>query len=83
MLGLSDVQEGVLAIAFKVAEDEELELIDLKDLRLVLQYIGDNAREFTIKYGNVASTSVGAIQRGIFSLLSAITILLDKSPLLS
>ena len=68
MLGLTDVQEGVLAIAFKVAEDEELELIDLKDLRLVLQYIGDNAREFTIKYGNVASQSVGAIQRGILML---------------
>ena len=68
MLGLSEAQEGVLAIAFKVAEDEDLELIDLKDLRLILQYIGDNAKEFTITYGNVASQSVGAIQRGILML---------------
>ncbi len=54
MLGLSEAQEGVITIAFKVAEDEELELIDLKDLRLVLQHIGDNAKEYTIKYGNIA-----------------------------
>jgi len=68
MLGLSEAQEGVLTIAFKVAQDEELELIDLKDLRLVLQHIGDNAKDYTIKYGNVASQSVGAIQRGILML---------------
>ena len=68
MLGLSEAQEGVLAIAFKVAEDQDLELIDLKDLRLVLQYIGDNAKDFTISYGNVAQQSVGAIQRSILML---------------
>ncbi len=68
MLGLSEAQEGVLAIAFKIAEDQGLELIDLKDLRLVLQYIGDNNKEFTISYGNVAQQSVGAIQRNILML---------------
>ena len=53
MLGLSDAQEGVLAIAFKIAEDSGLELVDLKDLRLLLQYIGDNRQKYTITYGNI------------------------------
>ena len=50
MLGLSDAQEGVLAIAFKIAEESGLELVDLKDLRLLLQYIGDNRQKYTISY---------------------------------
>lgn len=68
MLGLTDVQEGVLAIAFKIAEDQNLELIDLKDLRLVLQYIGDKRKEFTISYGNISTQSIGGIQRSILML---------------
>ena len=68
MLGLSEAQEGVLTIAFKIAEDQDLELIDLKDLRLILQYIGDNNKEFTISYGNIATQTVGAIQRSILML---------------
>ncbi|MBR6033250.1 MAG: DUF853 family protein [Clostridia bacterium] len=68
MLGLSEAQEGVLAIAFKIAEDSGLELVDLKDLRLLLQYIGDNRQKYTITYGNVATQSVGSIQRSILML---------------
>lgn len=68
MLGLSDVQEGVIAIAFKIARDKNLELIDLDDLRLLLQYIGDNSKEYTLSYGNITPQSVGAIQRNILML---------------
>lgn len=68
MLGLSDAQEGVLAIAFKIAEDSGLELVDLKDLRLLLQYIGDNRQKYTITYGNVTPQSVGSIQRNLLML---------------
>ena len=68
MLGLSDAQEGVLAIAFKIAEDSGLELVDLKDLRLLLQYIGDNRGKYTITYGNVTPQSVGSIQRNLLML---------------
>ena len=68
MLGLSDAQEGVLAIAFKIAEDSGLELIDLKDLRLLLQYIGDNRQKYTITYGNISTQSVGSIQRNLLML---------------
>ena len=68
MLGLSDAQEGVLAIAFKIAEDNGLELVDLKDLRLLLQYIGDNRQKYTITYGNVSTQSVGSIQRNLLML---------------
>ncbi len=68
MLGLSEAQEGVLDIVFKIAEDENLKLIDLKDLRLVLQYIGDNRKEYITKYGNITTQSIGVIQRSILSL---------------
>ena len=68
MLGLSDAQEGVLAIAFKIARDKNLELIDLDDLRLLLQYIGENKDEFILGYGNIAPQSVGSIQRSILML---------------
>ncbi len=68
MLGLTDAQEGVLAIAFKIAEDNDLELVDLKDLRLLLQYIGDNRQKYTITYGNVSTQSVGSIQRNLLML---------------
>ena len=68
MLGLSDVQAGVLAIAFKIAKDADLELIDLKDLRLLLQHIGDNRSNFTLSYGNISVQSIGGIQRSILML---------------
>ena len=68
MLGLSDAQAGVLAIAFKIAKDTNLELIDLKDLRLLLQHIGDNRSNFTLNYGNVSVQSIGGIQRSILML---------------
>ncbi len=68
MLGLSDAQEGVLAIAFKVSKDKNMRLVDLKDLRVLLQYIGDNRQDFTMSYGNVAPQTVGSIQRSILAL---------------
>ena len=68
MLGLSEAQEGNLAIAFKIAEDEGLKLIDLKDLRLVLQYVAENKNNYTLKYGNITSQSVGVIQRSLLTL---------------
>ncbi|MBQ9314410.1 MAG: DUF853 family protein [Clostridia bacterium] len=68
MLGLSETQAGVLAIVFKIAEDKKLELIDLKDLRLALQYVGDNRKDFTISYGNITTQSIGGIQRSLLML---------------
>ena len=68
MLGLSEAQEGNLAIAFKIAEDEGLKLIDLKDLRSVLQYVAENKNNYTIKYGHITSQSVGVIQRSLLTL---------------
>lgn len=68
MLGLSEAQEGVLNIAFRIAQDENLEIKDLKDLRLLLQYIGENNKNYTTKYGNITTQSVGVIQRSLLSL---------------
>lgn len=68
LLNLNDTQSGVLTIAFKVADDNGLLLLDLKDLRALLQYVGDNAKEFTTEYGNISAASVGAIQRGLLAL---------------
>ena len=68
MLGLTDAQAGVLAIAFKIAKDTDLEIIDLKDLRLLLQHIGDNRSNFTLSYGNISVQSIGGIQRSILML---------------
>lgn len=68
MLGLNDTQEGVLNLVFKVADDNGLLLLDLKDLRSMLQFVGENARQFTHEYGNVSSASVGAIQRNLLAL---------------
>ncbi len=68
MLQLNDTQEGVLAIAFKVADDNGLLLIDLKDLQALIQYVGENANDFTLKYGNVSTASIGAIQRGLLQI---------------
>ena len=68
ILQLNDVQAGVLALIFKVADDNGLLLLDLKDLRAMLAYVGANASEFTTRYGNVSAASVGAIQRGLLVL---------------
>ena len=68
MLGLNDVQAGVLNIAFRVADDQKLLLLDLKDLRATLQFVADHAGELTTLYGNVAVATIGAIQRQLLVL---------------
>jgi len=68
LLQLNETQEGVLAIAFKYADDNGLMLIDLKDLQSLMQYVGENADQLTLQYGNVSSASVGAIQRGLLQI---------------
>jgi DNA helicase HerA-like ATPase len=68
MLGLNDTQEGVLNLIFRIADDNGLLLLDLKDLRAMLQFAGDNASQFTTEYGNISAASVGAIQRGLLAL---------------
>src|SRR5512134_803914 len=68
MLNLNETQEGVLALVFKIADDNGLLLLDLKDLRAMLQFVGDNAAKFKTEYGNVSSASVGAIQRGLLQI---------------
>ena len=67
LFNLTEVQAGVLNIVFRVADEHGLLLLDLKDLRAMLQYVGDNRAEFTTMYGNVSSASVGAIQRALLS----------------
>ncbi len=68
ILSLNDTQEGVLAMVFKIADDNGMLLLDLKDLRAMLQFVGDNASQFTTAYGNVSGASIGAIQRGLLTL---------------
>jgi len=68
LLNLNETQEGVLAIAFKYADDNGLLLLDLKDLQSLMKWVGENAQEMTLKYGNVSTASVGAIQRGLLQL---------------
>ncbi len=70
MLDLNDTQAGVLNLVFKIADDSGLLLLDLKDLRAMLQHVGDNAKQFTTQYGNISAASVGAIQRGLMQLES-------------
>jgi uncharacterized protein len=68
LLQLNDTQEGVLSIAFQYADDNGLLLLDLKDLQSLMTFVGSNAQELTLKYGNVSTASVGAIQRGLLQL---------------
>jgi len=68
MLDLNETQAGVLNLIFKVADDNGLLLLDLKDLRAMLQYCGENAKQFTTQYGNISAASVGAIQRGLLQI---------------
>ncbi|WP_287985180.1 helicase HerA-like domain-containing protein, partial [Diaphorobacter sp.] len=68
MLNLNETQLGVLNLVFKIADDNGLLLLDLKDLRAMLTYVGDNAKDFTTEYGNISTASVGAIQRGLLQI---------------
>ncbi len=67
LLGLTEVQKGVLNIVFRVADDQQMLLIDLKDLRAMLTYVADHSKEYEITYGRVSSQSVGAIQRALIA----------------
>ncbi len=68
LLNLNDTQEGLLNLVFRVADDRGLLLIDLKDLRALLKFVAENAKEFQVEYGNVSAASVGAIQRALLAL---------------
>ena len=68
LLGLNETQEGVLNIVFRIADDRGLLLIDMKDLRSMLNYVAENAKQYTASYGNITSQSVGAIQRALLTL---------------
>lgn len=68
LLGLNDTQEGILNIVFRIADDRGLLLIDMKDLRSMLNYVAENARQYTATYGNITAQSVGAIQRALLTL---------------
>jgi len=65
MLNLNETQEGVLQLVFKIADDDGLLLLDMKDLRAMCQHVGDNAASYTTEYGNISAASIGAIQRGL------------------
>lgn len=68
LLNLNEVQQGVLELAFRVADDQSLALLDLKDLRSLFQWVGDNASTLRSEYGNLSTTTIGAIQRGVLNL---------------
>ena len=68
LLNLNETQSGVLSLVFKIADDHGMLLLDLKDLRAMLQHVGDNAAQFKTQYGNVSAASIGAIQRGLLQL---------------
>ena len=70
VLDLNETQAGVLAAVFRIADDNGLLLLDLKDLRAILQFAGDNASQYRTQYGNISTASIGAIQRGLLSLES-------------
>ena len=68
LMGLNETQSGVMRIIFRIADDSGLLLLDLKDLRAMVQYVGDNANEYKLTYGNVTAQTVGTIQRALLSL---------------
>ncbi|MFL6676340.1 MAG: helicase HerA-like C-terminal domain-containing protein [Massilia sp.] len=68
MLNLNDTQAGVLQLVFRIADDQGMLLLDLKDLRAMLQHVGDNAGDYRTTYGNISAASIGAIQRGLVTL---------------
>ncbi len=65
MLGLNETQSGVLSILFRIADDEGMLLLDLKDLKAMLAYVGENARDYTLDYGHISTATIGAIQRAV------------------
>ena len=71
LLGLNDTQEGVLSVAFEVADDQGMLLLDLNDLRALLVHIGEHSKELSLEYGNVSTASIGAIQRRLLTLRTA------------
>ena len=68
IMGLTEAQEGVLNIIFRIASEMELDIIDLKDLQAMCTYVGEHAKDYTLKYGNVSKQSIGAIQRRLLQL---------------
>jgi len=68
LLNLNDIQESVLALVFKIADDNGLLLLDVKDLQAMLQYVGENSKQFQTQYGNISAASIGSIQRGLLAL---------------
>ena len=68
LFNLNDTQQGVLTLVFKIADDNGLLLLDIKDLRTMLQFVGANAKDFTVQYGNVSAASIGAIQRSLLEI---------------
>lgn len=68
LLGLNETQSGVLRIVFRIADDQKLLLLDLKDLRSMIQHVGDNANEYKLKYGNITAQTIGTIQRALLTL---------------
>lgn len=68
LFNLNDTQQGVLALVFKIADDNGLLLLDMKDLSAMLRFVGDNAKNFTVQYGNVSAASIGAIQRALLEI---------------
>jgi hypothetical protein len=68
LLNLNDIQESVLALVFKIADDNGLLLLDVKDLQALLQYVGENSKQFQTQYGNISAASIGSIQRGLLAL---------------
>ncbi|PTQ80318.1 hypothetical protein C8R21_11760 [Nitrosospira multiformis] len=68
LFNLNETQQGVLTLVFKIADDNGLLLLDTKDLRVLLQFVGDNAKDFTVQYGNISAASIGAIQRSLLGI---------------
>ncbi len=68
LFDLNETQGGVLSLVFKIADDNDLDLLDLKDLQAMLQYVGNNAQQFQTQYGNVAAATIGAIQRSLLTI---------------
>ena len=68
LFNLNETQQGVLTLVFKIADDNGLLLLDMKDLSEMLRFVGDNAKNFTVQYGNVSAASIGAIQRALLEI---------------
>ena len=68
LFGLNETQSGVLSLVFKIADDNDMDLLDLKDLQAMLQYVGNNAQEFQTQYGNITGATIGTIQRSLLTI---------------